>query len=41
MQIIFVFFKDGDEEHVMHSKSDNIKFMPYDNANEVVAELFE
>ena len=25
----------------MHSKSNNIEFMPYDNANEVVNELFE
>ena len=25
----------------MHSKSDNIEFMPYDNSNEVVNELFE
>ena len=33
--------KDVDEEHVMHSKSDNKEFMSYDNANEVVKELFE
>ena len=25
----------------MHSRSNNIEFMPYDNANEVVSELFE
>ena len=25
----------------MHSKSDNIEFMSYDNVNEVVNELFE
>ena len=25
----------------MHSKADNIEFMPYDNVNEVVNELFE
>ena len=25
----------------MHSKSNNIEFLPYDNANEVVDELFE
>ena len=25
----------------MYSKSDNIKFMPYDNSNEVFNELFE
>ena len=33
--------KGVDEEHVMHSKSDNIEFMPYDNVNEVVNELSE
>ena len=25
----------------MHSKSDNIEFIPYDNVNEIVYELFE
>ena len=39
--INFVFSKYVDEECVMHSKSDNIEFMPYDNANEVVNELFK
>ena len=33
--------KDVEEEHVMHSKSDSIEFVHYDNANEVVDELFE
>ena len=33
--------KDVEEEHVMHSKSDSIEFGHYDNANEVVDELFE
>ena len=33
--------KDPDEERKMHSKSDNIEFMPYDNVNEVINELFE
>ena len=33
--------KDVEEEHVMHSKSDIIEFVHYDNANEVVDELFE
>ena len=32
---------DDDEECVMHSKSNNTKFMSFDNANEVVTELFE
>ena len=33
--------KDVDKERVMHSRSNNIKFMSYYNANEVVNELFE
>ena len=39
--INFISSKDVDEERVMHSKSNNIEFMPYDNANEVLNELFE
>ena len=39
--INFISSKDVDEKRVMHLKSDNIEFMPYDNANEVVNELFE
>ena len=31
---------DVDEQHVMQSKSDNIKFTLYNNANKVVDELF-
>ena len=30
-----------DEQRVMHSESDNVEFMSYDNANEVVNELFQ
>ena len=37
----FISFKDTDEEHVMHSKSDNIEVTTYDNANEVIKEIFE
>ena len=37
----FVSSKYFDEEHVTHSKSNNIEFISYDNANEVVNELFE
>ena len=33
--------KNVDEERVMHWKSNNIEFMSYHNANEVVNELFE
>ena len=39
--INFISLKDADEEGVMHSKSDNVEFMLYDNVNEVVNELFE
>ena len=39
----FISLKDVDEEeeHVMLSKSDNINFTLYNNANKVVDELFE
>ena len=39
--IYFIFSKDNDEELVMHSRSDNIGFMIYDNADEVIKELFQ
>ena len=32
---------DFEKEHIMHSKSDNIKFLCYDDANDVVNELFD
>ena len=31
----------NDEECVMHSKRGNLEFMIYDNAGEVIGELFE
>ena len=34
-------FKDVDEKRVIHSKSDNIESMTYDNANEIFNELSE
>ena len=34
--INFTSSKDTEEECVMHSTSDNIKFIPYNDANEVV-----
>ena len=37
----FISSKDTEEECVMHSKSNNIKFTSYNNTNEVVDELFE
>ena len=39
--INFISSKDDDEERSMDSKSNNIEFRSYDNANEVVNELFE
>ena len=39
--INFTSSKDSDEEQVMHKKSDNIEVMIYDNANEVIEEIFE
>ena len=39
--INFIYSKDADEEQVMHSKSDNIQLMTYDNANNFVDEPFE
>ena len=37
----FISSKDAGKEHVMHSRSDNVKFTSYNEANEVVDELFE
>ena len=39
--INFISSKDGQEERVMYSRSDNIKFTSYNDANEVVDELFD
>ena len=38
--ISFISSKDNDEEREMHSNSDNTELMIYDNADEVVEELF-
>ena len=37
----FISSKDVDEERVIHLKSNNIEFMSYANANEIVNELSE
>ena len=37
----FISSKDNDEEHVMHSKSDNIEIMIDDEADKVITELFD
>ena len=39
--ISFIPTKNNDEERVMHSKSDNTKFMINDNAYEIIEELFQ
>ena len=39
--INFISSKDTEEEREMYSSSDNIKFSSYNDANEVVNELFE
>ena len=37
----FISSKHVDEERVMDLKSNNVEFMPYENANEVVDKPFE
>ena len=37
----FISSNDVEEQCVMHSKCDNIEFMPDDNANEISGEFFE
>ena len=39
--IKFISSMENDEEHVMHSKSDNIEIMMNDEADEVIKELFD
>ena len=39
--INFISSKDVDDECVMHSESGSIEFMTYDNAIDIVDELFE
>ena len=39
--IYFISSRDAEEEHVMHSKSNNIKFTSYTNVNELVDEFFD
>ena len=41
IQLNLIFSKDTEEEHVMYSMSNNIKFTSYNDANEVVNEVFE
>ena len=39
--ITFISSTDADEEQVMHWKSDDIEFLTYDNANDIIDESFE
>ena len=39
--IDFIFSKDAEEKPVMHWSSDSVKFTSYNDANEVIHELFE
>ena len=39
--INFISSKDAEEEHVIHSRSNNMKFLSYNGANEIIDELFE
>ena len=39
--INFIPSKDSAEERVMHSGSDNVKFTPYSDANDVIEKLFK
>ena len=41
MTINFISFTDNAEEHVMNSKSDNIKIMINDEAKNVIKEPFD
>ena len=41
MQLILFPSKHAEEERVMHSRSGNIKFISYNDVNEVVHELFD
>ena len=33
----FISSKDAEEERVIHSKTDNVEFMSYDNVNDIVS----
>ena len=41
MAINFMFSRDTDEKHVLHSKSDKIEITINDKADEVIKEIFE
>ena len=37
----FISSEDNDEEHVMHSKNDNVEIMIYGTADNVIEEFFK
>ena len=39
--ITFISSKDAEDERVMHSSSGNLKFTPYNDANDVINKLFK
>ena len=39
--INFISSRDAEEEHLMHSNIENIKFESYNDGNKIVNELFE
>ena len=41
VEICLVYLKVAKEDSVMHSNSDNIKFLPKNSAYEIVVELFK
>ena len=41
MQFVLFYSKDVEEERLMPSTSNNIKFTPYRDVNEVINDLFE
>ena len=41
MQFVLFYSKDVEEERLMPSTSNNIKFTPYGDVNEVINDLFE
>ena len=41
MQLTFISSKDTEKEHVMQTRSNNIKFRSFNDVNEVVDELYD
>ena len=41
ISINFIYSKDTDEEWIIHSKSDDMEVMTYDDTNEIIEKLFD